>query len=69
MFKVKNKDTGAISTVLDVYLDNIFATTFFLIWENDGWRWRNAENYVPPNYEVKGGVSNENKLSQLWSSN
>ena len=53
MFKVKNKDTGAISTVLDVYLDDIFATTFFLIWENDGWRWRNAENYVPPNYEVK----------------
>lgn len=53
MFKVKNKDTGIISTVLDVYLDNIFATAFFLIWENDGWRWRNAENYVPPNYEVK----------------
>ena len=62
MFKVKNKDTGVISTVLDVYLDNIFATTFFLIWENDGWRWRNAENYVPPNYEVKE-VSHENKLS------
>ena len=53
MFKVKNKDTGAMSTVLDVYLDNIFATTFFLICENDGWRLRNAENYVPPNYEVK----------------
>ena len=55
MFKVKSKDTGVMSTVLDVYLDNIFATTFFLIWENDGWRWRNAENYVPPNYEVKEG--------------
>lgn len=53
MFKVKNKETGVISTVLDVYLDHIFATTFFLIWESDGWCWRNAENYVPPNYEVK----------------
>lgn len=30
MFKVKNKDTGVISTVLDVYLDNIFAITFSL---------------------------------------
>lgn len=53
MFKVKNKETGVVSTVLDVYLDNVFATTFFLIWESDGWRWRNAENYVPPNYEIK----------------
>ena len=53
MFKVKHKETGAISTVLDVYLDDVFTTTFFLLWENDGWRWRPAENYVPPNYQTK----------------
>lgn len=53
MFRVKNKKTGEISTVLSTYLDTNFPITFFLIWENDGWRWRPAENYVPPNYEIK----------------
>jgi len=53
MFKVKRKDTKEIYQVLDVYLDNVFQTTYFLIWENDGWRWRPAKNFVPPNYEVK----------------
>lgn len=51
MFKVKKKGTEEISIVLDTYLDDILAVTYFLIWENNGWRWRPAQNYVPPNWE------------------
>lgn len=50
MFKAKRKSTGEILQVLDVYLSDIGAT-FFLVWENDGWRWRPADSFVPPNYE------------------
>ena len=53
MFKVKRKETGKISLVLDTYVTEPFHSTYFLIWENDGWRWRPADKYVPPNYEVK----------------
>ena len=50
MFKVKRRLTGEIHTVLDVYVEDVHGVTFFLIWENDGWRWRPADNFVPPNY-------------------
>lgn len=53
MFKVKNIKTEEIIQVLDTTVDEIFGTTFFLVWENNGWRWRPAKNYVPPNYENK----------------
>lgn len=53
MFKVKKIKTQEIVQVLDTYFDETFHQTYFLIWDNDGWRWRPAANYVPPNY-VKG---------------
>lgn len=52
MFKVKNKKTGEIIQVLDTHCDN-FGDAWFLIWANDGWRWRAAHNFVPPNYTPK----------------
>lgn len=51
MFKVKNKETKKIVQVLDTYFDEIFHHTYFLIWDSNGWRWRPAKNFVPPNYE------------------
>ena len=59
MFRVKRKKDNKIFQVLDTMIDINFGNTFFLIWENDGWRWRPANNYVPPNYEIgieKGGL-------------
>lgn len=53
MFKVKYKKTNEVVVVLGTYLDPIYSTTYFLIWENEGWRWREASRFVPPNYEVK----------------
>ena len=50
MFKVRRRNSEEIVTVLDTYLDDILAVTFFLIWENGDWRWRPASNFVPPNY-------------------
>ena len=52
MFKVKNKKTNEIIQVLDAYCD-AYGGSWFLIWENDGWRWRAANNFVPPNYVPK----------------
>ena len=52
MFNVKRKDTGKIHQVLDAYLDDVTGTTFFLIWENDNWRWRPASRFVPPNVNI-----------------
>lgn len=52
MFNVKRITDEKIFQVLDTYLDLQFQTTYFLIWENDGWRWRNAKNFIPPNIEV-----------------
>lgn len=53
MFKVKRRLTGEIHMVLDVYVEDLHGVTYFLIWENDGWRWRPADSFVPPNYERK----------------
>lgn len=55
MFNVKRIDTGKIYQVLDVYLDAMYNNTYFLIWDNNGWRWRPAEKFVPPNVEVSDG--------------
>lgn len=51
MFKVKRKDADKIYQVLDTYCDNLFHYTYFLIWDNDGWRWRPADKFVPPNWK------------------
>ena len=53
MFKVKHKETNQIYQVLDVWFDEILHQTYFLIWDNNGWRWRPARKFVPPNMEVK----------------
>jgi len=53
MFKVKDKKTGEIVVVLDTTCDDLYGATNFLVWQNEGWRWRPTANYVPPNYEVK----------------
>lgn len=52
MFKVKNRKTGEIIQVLDTHCDE-YGGAWFLIWASDGWRWRAADNFVPPNYEPK----------------
>ena len=52
MFKAKKISTNEIVQVLDTYLDE-YANTYFLIWENENWRWRPASNFVPPNYQKK----------------
>ena len=57
MFKVKHKKSGEIYIVLDTYLDEIYANTYFLIWDNNGWRWRSADNFVPPNVDTAAGTS------------
>lgn len=51
MFNVKNIKNEENTKVLDVYLDPVFGVTMFLIWENGGWRWRPASNYIPPNWK------------------
>lgn len=52
MFKVKKISTGEIVQVLDTHIDDYFNITYFLIWENNGWRWRLAKNFVPPGVKV-----------------
>ena len=49
-FHIKTKE---IIQVLDTMVDDVYGVTFFLIWENNGWRWRDAKNFVPPNYETE----------------
>ena len=51
MFKVKRIDTEQIYMVLDTYCEPTFHQTYFLIWDNDGWRWRPSDRFVPPSYE------------------
>lgn len=51
MFKARRIDTGEIQTILSVYHDYNFHQTYFFVWDNNGWRWRSAHKYVPPNYE------------------
>lgn len=53
MFKVKKISTGEIFQVLDTHVDDYFNITYFLIWENNGWRWRLAKNFIPPGIEIK----------------
>lgn len=53
MFKVKRISDGEIFQVLDTCTDELFGITYFFMWDNEGWRWRSAKNFVPPNYEVK----------------
>ena len=48
MFKAKRIDTGEIDTILAVNFYDGLQQTYFLIWK-DGWRWRPAHKYVPPN--------------------
>lgn len=55
MFKVKNIKTNKIIQVLDTYCDN-YSKTWFLIWDN-GWCWRPASNFCPPN------IKNDNQLN------
>jgi hypothetical protein len=52
MFKVKRRKDGKLLQVLDTYFDDLFQTTYFLIWEG-GWFWYDCRNFVPPN--VDGG--------------
>lgn len=54
MFKVKDKKTSEIKIVLDTYFDDMFHNTYFFMWDNNGWRWRPAHNFVPPNVEIGG---------------
>ena len=49
MFKAKRIDTEEIQTILAVEFNTEFHQTYFLIWENDAWRWRPAHKYCPPN--------------------
>ena len=52
MFKVKKIKTDEIVQVLTATCDE-YGKTWFLIWENDGWRWRPASIFCPPNYKQK----------------
>ena len=53
MFKVKYKYNGDIYTVLDVKYDEYYQTTRFLMWVDDEWKWVRADNFVPPNVDIK----------------
>ena len=52
MFNAKRKSTGEIYQILDVFTDNELNVTYFLIWENNDWRWRPASSFVPPNINI-----------------
>lgn len=55
MFKVKNKETKEIVTVLDVYQDNVYNSYFFFIWNTELNKWDSvsANNFVPPGVELE----------------
>ena len=59
MFKAKRIDTGQVYTVLAVHCEPPFHHTFFLIWDNWGWRWREADKFIPPNITVEEYLENE----------
>ena len=52
MFRAKNKTTNEIVQILDTMCDD-YGKTWFLLWVKNKWCWRAADNYVPPNYEIK----------------
>lgn len=57
MFKAKRIDTGEIQTVLSVCFNDCLTQTHFFVWDNNGWRWRPAKKYVPPNVDpVEAGL-------------
>lgn len=51
MFRAKRIDTGEIQTVLSVTFDDLLTQTHFFVWDKNGWRWRPAKMYVPPNVD------------------
>lgn len=53
MFKAKRIDNGKTYTVLSVYCEPPCHSTYFLIWENYGWRWRDANKFIPPNITIE----------------
>ena len=53
MFKAKRIDTGEIETILAVNYYDALQQTYFLVWANNGWRWRPAHKYVPPNVNIE----------------
>ena len=53
MFKAKRKNTGEIFQVLSVYCEETTGSPYFLVWENNDWRWRPASSFVPPNYNLE----------------
>lgn len=52
MFKAKKKSDETIVQVLQATADEL-GNTYFLIWENNNWRWRSADNFVPPLVDIK----------------
>lgn len=53
MFNARYKPTGEIFQVLDTTVDPILGITHFLVWNNGGWRWYCASNFIPPNWIEK----------------
>ena len=58
MFKVKRIDNKKFYTVVSVYCEPTFHQTYFLIWENWGWRWRPADKFIPPALTVEDYLEN-----------
>ena len=56
MFNAKYLKNNKVYQILDTYLDPIYPVTMFLIWDNGGWRWRPASNFVPPNWREKNNT-------------
>jgi len=52
MFKVKNKKTNELVQVLGTHCDE-YGKAWFLVWEQDAFRWQPGDNFVPPNYVRK----------------
>jgi hypothetical protein len=59
MFKVKRYTDEKIFTVLSVFCEPNFHQTYFLIWENWGWRWRPADKFIPPAIDVDEFIKND----------
>lgn len=53
MFKAKRIDNGEIEVILAVNFNEEFHQTYFMVWANNGWRWRPAHKYIPPNINVE----------------
>lgn len=57
MFKVKYKyakeGEDDIYVALDTRLDEYYNVLYFLVWYDNKWKWVRADNFVPPNVEIK----------------